>query len=479
MRSSDNAKSVFPREYIIPHLENNAYIYGQLPPYPSAYSTPSTVASRYEIHKKSPSPFNNSVSSDNRLNEVYESPKIQDISEIEIKLESPEAGRYQGKKEIEYEFHRQIENRKELVSINRESMEETKGRMRMSELVLEDQIRRRHQQVDRDLNVLREEADYGNRVIEGDMRSSGFKQSMEYRGNQIDEKVNRYSTPYKDRASEQSRYYGQYENKPPESELKSSSIFSSYEQKSPENQTQSARYHSNHENKLHEPDLRSSRHSLRHNNPNETELRSSRYLHHYEAKPDLDITVSTYSPQYQSFEKSQHSPDIMQEVKLSSIQSPSRSLHESTRSPLKRTLPLASPVTPPSHKIRVKSSTRSSRTPRIRSSTPKYQHINNVYSKYNTKSPYAKSTFAHEVRAMENQKYTFASNVSSTPSRERPKHKRRRSHKGACHIRRESREFMSQLLKVVEGHTRCCGDLRSEVARLKRDYLPLSSQFRQ
>lgn len=438
-----------------------------MPPYPSAYSTPSTVASRYEIHKKSPSPFNNSALSDNRLNEMYESPEIQDLSEIGIKLESPEAAKLQGKKEIEYEIDRQIENRKELASISKETLEETKGRMKMSELLLEDQILKRHQQVARDLKVLREESDYVNRATETEMRSSGFKQNYEY------------STPYKNRASEQSRYYGQYENKHPESELKSSSIFSSYEQKSPEPEIKSARFHSHHENKLSESNLRSSRHSLRHNNPNEQDLRSSRYLHRHVNRPELDITVSTYSPQPQSFEKTYHSPEMMQEVKLSSIESANRSLHESAHSPLKRTLTFASPVTPPSRKIRVKSAARCSKTPKVRSSTPKYQHISNVYSKYNTKSPYAKSTFSHEVRSMENQKYTLTSKANSTPQRERCKNKRHRSHKAACHTRRESREFMSQLLKVVEGHSRCCGDLRSEVARLKRDYLPLSSQFRQ
>ena len=441
-----------------------------MPPYPSAYSTQSTTASRHEIHKRSPIPFNISACSDNRLTEMYESPKIQDISEIEIKLEYPEAAKMQGKKEIEYEIARQIEKRKELANISRESLEDTKGRMKMSELLLEDQIVRRHQQVARDLTVLREESDYGNRVTE-EGRSSGFKQNYEHRGNDIEEKMNRYSTPHR------SRYYGQYENKPTESELKSTSIFSSYEQRSPKHQIQSARFHSPHENKLAESHFRSSMHSLGHNRLNEQDLRSSRYLHRHENRPELDITVSTYSPQHQSFEKS--SPDLMKEVKFSSIESPNRSLHESAHSPLKRTLTFASPITPPSSRIRVKSAVRSSKTPKVRSSTPKYQHTSNVYSKYNTKSHYAKSTFSQEVRAIENQKYTSASKASSTPQRERSKHRRRRSHKASCHVRRESQEFMSQLLKVVEGHTRCCWDLRSEVARLKRDYLPLSSQFRQ
>ena len=36
----------------------------------------------------------------------------------------------------------------------------------------------------------------------------------------------------------------------------------------------------------------------------------------------------------------------------------------------------------------------------------KYKRLNKVYSKYNTKSPYARSTFCQQVRAMEHQKYT-------------------------------------------------------------------------
>lgn len=97
-------------------------------------------------------------------------------------------------------------------------------------------------------------------------------------------------------------------------------------------------------------------------------------------------------------------------------------------------------------------------------SRPKYEFLTDKYSKYNTKSPYAKSTFSHDVRSMENQAYTYQRTEarSRASSRGRP-----RSAHGKAE---EEMDFLRKVLQLAELHAQRCPDLRIELSRIRRQF---------
>ena len=97
-------------------------------------------------------------------------------------------------------------------------------------------------------------------------------------------------------------------------------------------------------------------------------------------------------------------------------------------------------------------------------SRPKYEFLTDKYSKYNTKSPYAKSTFSHDVRSMENQAYTYqrSGEARRTGPRTRP-----RSVHGRAD---EELDFLRKVLALAELHAQRCPDLRIELSRIRRQF---------
>jgi len=98
----------------------------------------------------------------------------------------------------------------------------------------------------------------------------------------------------------------------------------------------------------------------------------------------------------------------------------------------------------------------------------KYSHMNNIYSKYNTKSPYAKSTFAHDVRSMENKPYTYSISKPTKTSHTKQTHRSPKS----------KDKFIKEVLKLLKSHSEKCPELKNQLAKIQRRTLPLNSPFK-
>ncbi len=100
-------------------------------------------------------------------------------------------------------------------------------------------------------------------------------------------------------------------------------------------------------------------------------------------------------------------------------------------------------------------------------SRPKYEFLTDKYSKYNTKSPYAKSTFSHDVRSMENQAYTYQRSKASEARSRADSRTRPRSVHGRAD---EELDFLRKVLALAELHAQRCPDLRIELGRIRRQF---------
>ena len=96
----------------------------------------------------------------------------------------------------------------------------------------------------------------------------------------------------------------------------------------------------------------------------------------------------------------------------------------------------------------------------------KYEFINDKYSKFNTKSPYAKSTFSHDVRSMENKAYTYLRHSADGQSRGSSKARQRTARgRGEDEV-----DFLRKVLMLAEAHAKRCPDLRIELNRVRREF---------
>lgn len=134
---------------------------------------------------------------------------------------------------------------------------------------------------------------------------------------------------------------------------------------------------------------------------------------------------------------------------------------KSLRSPARHSLPLEESTA--AYESADVSRNRSKSTKR---SGSKYEFINDKYSKFNTKSPYAKSTFSHDVRSMENKTYTFLRRSADPQPQSRPSSKAKSSR-----LRQEEElQFLRKVLALAEAHAKRCPDLRIELSRVRRQF---------
>ncbi|CAG9312141.1 unnamed protein product [Blepharisma stoltei] len=121
--------------------------------------------------------------------------------------------------------------------------------------------------------------------------------------------------------------------------------------------------------------------------------------------------------------------------------------------------------------IRPKETPRTPETSQTTSSSLKKSEslkANNLYSKYNTLSPYAKSTFSHDVRTMENKKYTYKQVQSPKPSSRKSSLSRESQYLENFPL---EEKYIKGLIEIVKRHCKGCYSFKQEIIRYNRSYM--------
>lgn len=91
-----------------------------------------------------------------------------------------------------------------------------------------------------------------------------------------------------------------------------------------------------------------------------------------------------------------------------------------------------------------------------------------IYSRYNTLSPYVKSTFSHDVKTMANKKYTFKQEVTSKPTSRKTS-----VSKDTQFLENmpSDERYYKGLVEIVKNHCKKCYTFKQEVIRYNRKYI--------
>mmetsp|Transcript_13066 Transcript_13066/g.13187 ORF Transcript_13066/g.13187 Transcript_13066/m.13187 type:complete len:231 (+) Transcript_13066:54-746(+) len=92
-------------------------------------------------------------------------------------------------------------------------------------------------------------------------------------------------------------------------------------------------------------------------------------------------------------------------------------------------------------------------------SSKKYDHMRNPYSKYNTISPYAKTTFAYRMRTIDNQPYTFSEEEPVIKKNEKRVVKTSQKNK-----------VIKRLVGIIEDHAEICPQLKYKLDALREEF---------
>lgn len=90
-------------------------------------------------------------------------------------------------------------------------------------------------------------------------------------------------------------------------------------------------------------------------------------------------------------------------------------------------------------------------------SAHKYEHMVDPYSKYNTKSPYARSTFATSIRSMDKQPYTFSEKSTS----------RRNS---VTKKTTKKDRLIQKLVSIIEDHSQMSPQIKIRLDSLRNEF---------